>query len=37
LIQENNLFEAELQVSVLYQQRLNAMVALYRSLGGGWE
>jgi multidrug efflux system outer membrane protein len=37
LIQENNLFDAELQVSVLYQQRLNAMVALYRSLGGGWE
>jgi multidrug efflux system outer membrane protein len=37
LIQENNLFDAELQVSVLYQQLLNAMVALYRSLGGGWE
>jgi len=37
LIQENSLFDAELQVSALYQQRLNAMVALYRSLGGGWE
>lgn len=37
LIQENSLFEAELEVSSLYQQRLNAMVALYRSLGGGWE
>lgn len=37
LIQENSLFDAELEVSALYQQRLNAMVALYRSLGGGWE
>ena len=37
LIQENSLFDAELQVSALYQQRLNAMVNLYRSLGGGWE
>lgn len=37
LIQENSLFDAELQVSALYQQRLNAMVSLYKSLGGGWE
>jgi len=37
LIQENSLFDAELQVSALYQQRLIAMVNLYRSLGGGWE
>jgi len=37
LIQENSLFDAELEVSALYQQRLNAMVNLYRSLGGGWE
>lgn len=37
LIQENSLFDAELQVSALYQQRLNAMVNLYKSLGGGWE
>lgn len=37
LIQENSLFDAELQVSALYQQRLVAMVNLYKSLGGGWE
>jgi multidrug efflux system outer membrane protein len=37
LIQENSLFDAELQMSALYQQRLNAMVNLYKSLGGGWE
>jgi multidrug efflux system outer membrane protein len=37
LIQENSLFDAELEVSALYQQRLIAMVSLYRSLGGGWE
>lgn len=37
LIQENSFFDAELQVSALYQQRLNAMVNLYKSLGGGWE
>ncbi|MEN9685625.1 MAG: hypothetical protein RLZZ28_1411 [Bacteroidota bacterium] len=37
LIQENNLFDAELQESSLMQFKLNAMVALYRALGGGWN
>ena len=37
LIQENSLFEAELQESLLKQQRLNAIVNLYRALGGGWN
>lgn len=36
LIQENYLFDAELAESVTYQQRLNALVQLYRALGGGW-
>lgn len=37
LTQENSLFDAELQESVLMQQKLNALVSLYRALGGGWE
>jgi multidrug efflux system outer membrane protein len=37
LIQENSLFDAELQESVLMQQKLSAMVGLYRALGGGWN
>jgi multidrug efflux system outer membrane protein len=37
LTQENFLFDAELQESVLMQQKLNAMVSLYRALGGGWN
>jgi len=37
LIQENNLFDAELQESVLMQQKLNSIVSLYRALGGGWN
>lgn len=36
LIQENNLFDAELAESITYQQELNALVFLYKSLGGGW-
>ncbi len=37
LTQENFLFDAELQESVLMQQKLNALVSLYRALGGGWN
>jgi len=37
LTQENILFEAELQESILMQQKLNALVSLYRALGGGWN
>jgi multidrug efflux system outer membrane protein len=37
LIEENFLFSAELQESSVYQQRLAAIVNLYRALGGGWD
>ncbi len=37
LTQENSLFDAELQESLLMQQRLNAIVSLYKALGGGWN
>lgn len=37
LIQENYLFDAELAESVTFQQRLNALVQLYKALGGGWQ
>ena len=37
LIEENFLFDAELQASSVYQQRLTALVNLYRALGGGWD
>ena len=37
LTQENSLFDAELQESLLLQQRLNAIVSLYKALGGGWN
>jgi multidrug efflux system outer membrane protein len=37
LIQENYLFEAELQESITLQLKLNALVSLYKALGGGWE
>jgi outer membrane protein, multidrug efflux system len=37
LIQENYLFEAELQESFTLQLKLNALVALYKALGGGWN
>jgi len=37
LIEENSLFDAELLASSVYQQRLAAIVNLYRALGGGWE
>ena len=37
LIQENYLFDAELAESVTLQQRINALVQLYKALGGGWQ
>jgi multidrug efflux system outer membrane protein len=37
LIQQNALFDAQLQASSVYQQRLAAIVNLYRALGGGWD
>jgi multidrug efflux system outer membrane protein len=36
IIQEDNLFEAELQRSFVLQKKLSSIVNLYRSLGGGW-
>jgi multidrug efflux system outer membrane protein len=36
LIQQNFLFDAELAESTTLQQRMNALVFLYKSLGGGW-
>jgi multidrug efflux system outer membrane protein len=33
---ERQYFSAELDLSELYQQRLNAYVRLYKALGGGW-
>ena len=34
---ERQQFSAELDLSELQQQRLNAYVRLYKALGGGWE
>jgi outer membrane protein, multidrug efflux system len=36
LIQENYLFEAELEESFTLQRKINSVVSLYKSLGGGW-
>lgn len=36
IIQEDNLFNAELQRSFILQKKLNSVVNLYKSLGGGW-
>ncbi|MBX7108004.1 MAG: TolC family protein [Chitinophagales bacterium] len=36
IIQQDNLFSAELNESFLLQSKLNSTVSLYRSLGGGW-
>lgn len=36
LIQQNYLFDAELAESTTLQQKMNALVFLYKSLGGGW-
>jgi multidrug efflux system outer membrane protein len=34
---QNNLFDAEFQASITLQEKLNSIVALYKSLGGGWD
>ncbi|MCL2040954.1 MAG: TolC family protein [Bacteroidales bacterium] len=36
MMQENNLFDAELQVSTTLQQQLAAYIQLYKTLGGGF-
>ena len=36
LIQENYLFDAELAESITLRQKINSLVFLYKSLGGGW-
>ncbi len=36
IIQEDNLYNAEIQRSFIIQKKLNAVVNLYKSLGGGW-
>ncbi len=36
ILMENNLFDAQLQQSQTLQGKLNAIVLLYKSLGGGW-
>ena len=37
IIVQGNLLQAELELALLKKERLSANVALYRSLGGGWE
>jgi multidrug efflux system outer membrane protein len=36
LIQENYLFDAEIQESITLRQKHSAIVSLYKALGGGW-
>ncbi len=36
LVQQNNLLDSQLQQSIALQAKLNAIVMLYKSLGGGW-
>jgi outer membrane protein, multidrug efflux system len=36
IIQQDNLFNAQLQESFVLQSKLNSIVSVYRSLGGGW-
>jgi multidrug efflux system outer membrane protein len=36
IIQQDNLYNAQLQESFVLQSKLNSIVSLYRSLGGGW-
>ena len=37
VVQETNLFDAELEASAAFQGRLNGIVDLYKALGGGWD
>jgi multidrug efflux system outer membrane protein len=36
IIMQNNLFDAQFQQSEALQGKLNSIVFLYKSLGGGW-
>ena len=36
IIMQNNLFDAQFQQSEALQGKLNSIVLLYKSLGGGW-
>ncbi|MEX6689494.1 TolC family protein [Danxiaibacter flavus] len=36
IVLQNNLFDAQLQQSIALQGKLNSLVQLYKSLGGGW-
>jgi multidrug efflux system outer membrane protein len=36
-ILENNLLNSQLQLSITLQEKLNAIVGLYKALGGGWD
>ncbi|OYU96397.1 MAG: transporter [Bacteroidetes bacterium B1(2017)] len=36
LVQENSLFDAEIQESITQRQKYSALVNLYKALGGGW-
>ena len=35
-VQETNLLDAQLQLSLTQQGKLNSIVQLYKALGGGW-
>jgi outer membrane protein, multidrug efflux system len=37
IIMQTNLFDAQLLESTTQQQKLNAVVSLYKALGGGWN
>lgn len=37
IIMQTNLFDAQLLESTTQQQKLNAIVSLYKALGGGWH
>jgi multidrug efflux system outer membrane protein len=37
LIQQTNLFDAQIQESTTLQLKLNSIVTLYKALGGGWD
>lgn len=36
-VQETNLLDAQLQLSIVQQGKLNSIVQLYKALGGGWQ